>query len=110
MTVPVPWAALILIAAAYRIWRLLAEDTILTRPRRWLTNLPADWEEDDPIPDDYRIGLANFISCPACFGFWIALAIWLIWEVTPFWTEVFSMPLAISAGLIVFRSKLDPPD
>lgn len=109
MTVPGPWAAFILIAAAYRIWRLLAEDEVLTRPRRWVTNLPQDWEEGDPIPDDYRIKLANFISCPACFGFWISLAVWLMWEVTSHWTEVFAMPLVISAGVIAFRSRLDPP-
>jgi hypothetical protein len=110
MAVPSPWAALILVAAAYRLWRLLAEDTILNTPRRRLVNLPLDWEEGEPVPDDYRIGLANFISCPACFGFWISLSVWLLWEANAHWTEVFSMPFAISAAVIVVRARLDPPD
>lgn len=109
MAVPHPWAALIMVAAAYRVWRLFAEDEILTSVRRWVTRLPQDWVEGEPVPDEYRLELAAFISCPACFGFWISLVIWTMWEVSSFWTEVFAMPFAISAGVIVVRSRLDPP-
>lgn len=110
MNVPSPWIALLLIACAYRIWRLIAEDTILNPVRFWVVGLPSDWEEGKPIPKGYRMKLAEFISCPACCGFWISLALWGIWQLTPHWTEVFSVPMAISAFVIVFRHKLDPPD
>jgi len=101
MTVPGPWSALILVAAAYRLWLLLAEDDILVRPRRWIVNLPFGWEEGDSIPDRYRMGLAKFISCPACFGFWIALAIFGLWEISPHRMEVISTPFAISTGIVL---------
>jgi len=45
MDVPSPWVALILLAASFRIWRLLADDEILERPRYWLVRLPRGWQE-----------------------------------------------------------------
>ena len=72
LTVPNWWEALIIGLAVYRLWRLLAEDDILDRPRRYVLRLGADWQKDgDPVPDDYRSGLADFLTCPFCFGAWI---------------------------------------
>lgn len=110
MTVPSPWVALILAAGVYRIWRLLADDEILDRPRRWLVRLPAKWEEGDPIPASYRIGLANFISCPFCFGWWLALATWGVWEANPHWTTIVIFPFALSAAVALIRTNLDAPE
>lgn len=110
MTVPDPWSALILVACIYRLWRLLAEDTILDQYRYQLVGLPTNWQEGDEIPPAYRSGLAQFINCSWCFGFWIGLAVWGVWELVPYWTEVISIPFALSAGVGVIRARLDPPD
>lgn len=100
MSVPGWYVLLLLSAAAFRTWRLLAEDDILDRPRRYVTRLGDRWEKDgDPIPSDYRITLGKFLACPWCLGFWIALAWWGAWQVYPFETEVVSVPLALAALL-----------
>lgn len=106
--VPSVWVTILLLGASYRIWRLLAEDEILDRPRRWLVKLPRDWEESEPIPADYRESTATFINCVYCFGFWIVLVIWGFWQVEPHWTTVLAVPFAISAGVAVWRVRLDP--
>lgn len=110
MTVPSPWVALLLVAGTYRLWRLLSEDTILDRPRRWLVRLPRDWSEGDPIPRSYRSGLAEFITCTWCLGFHISWIVWLIWEIEPHWTEILLIPFAISTAVGIVRVKLDPPE
>jgi len=99
MSVPSPWIALLLLGASYRIWKLLADDTILNRPRHWLVRLPPDWEEGDPLPRDYRLELARFITCPWCLGFHVSWVLWLAWEIEPHWTAIFSVPFALSAAL-----------
>lgn len=110
MDVPSPWIALILVMGCYRIWRLLAEDTVLDVPRKWLVRLPRKWEEGDPLPEEYRLKLAIFLSCPWCFGWWIVLSVWGLWLLSHHWTAVFMTPWAISAGVGITRHKLDPPD
>lgn len=96
--VPSLWAFLLLALASYRTWHLLAEDTILDRPRRALLRL-GDWRTaGDPVPDTYRTDLGEFIRCPWCLGFWIATAWWAAWLV---WddTLVVAVPFALSAVL-----------
>lgn len=107
MSVPSPWIALLLLAASFRIWRILADDDIFERPRRWVVRLPRDWEEGQMLPEGYRIGLAAFITCPWCLGFWVTIAVWLAWQASPHWTEVLSVPLALSAGVGIIRKNLD---
>ena len=82
--------------AVFRIFRLIGEDTILDTPRAWLVRLPKDWEEGDPLPEDYREKLAEFITCPWCCGFWLALLWWGAWELWPEWTLVAATPWALS--------------
>lgn len=97
MSIP-SWYELVLLAlAAFRLWRLLAEDDILDRPRRYVTALPRAWKPNDPLSTNYRNGLAAFISCPWCLGFWVVLALWGAWEVWPHAVLVVSAPLAVSA-------------
>jgi hypothetical protein len=89
---------LLLALAAFRTWRLLAEDDLLDRPRRYVTRLGSGWEKDgDPVPAGYRIGLGKFVACPWCLGFWLALAWWAAWQAWPHATEVAAVPLALSA-------------
>lgn len=96
--VPDWWELALLALAAYRIFRLVADDTILDRPRRWLLRLDPAWEQDgDFTGNDYRLGLALFITCPWCIGFWIGLAWWGAWLLESHWTLVAATPWALSA-------------
>lgn len=108
--IPEPYELILLALAAYRTWRLLAEDFILDRPRRWLLRL-GKWEKDgDPLPKGYRAKLAEFFNCPACFGFWISLGWYIAWVIFPYETLVAATVGAISALVIYQRHKLDPPE
>ncbi len=81
MNVP-DWYALVLLGlAAYRTWRLLAEDDITDKARRYVTRLGPKWQQEgDPIPDGYRFKAMQFINCPWCLGFWAAAAWWGLWQ------------------------------
>ena len=93
-------AALILALAAWRVWHLLAEDLILEPVRRYVTRLPDDWEEGDKIPSSYRENVAEFINCPFCLGFWVALG-WVgayaLWPDATLWVAA---PFALNAAAI----------
>lgn len=116
--IPEPYQFVLLALIAYRVWRLVAEDDVLERPRRWLVRLPYTWEEGQKIPDAYREKWALFITCPWCAGAWVSLGVYAIWVATlgdgPHSTEDFvigaGMWFAISASVGLIRSKLDPPD
>ena len=80
MTVPA-WYPLILLAlAAYRTYRVAATDTILDTPRARLSERQLE-----------------FVQCPWCLGFWIAVAWWGAYEITPHWTLVVAVPFAVAA-------------
>lgn len=50
--------------ASYRIWRLLAEDTILEPFRLWLP----DWD-----------WIGDWLYCPWCSGSWVAFGLtWIV--------------------------------
>lgn len=96
------WFAFVMLAAAaFRTWKLVADDSILDRPRAWLLRL-GDWEPGDPTPSGYRSRLADFITCPWCAGFWIVVAWWLAWWAWPAAAVWFAVPWAMSAvvGLV----------
>ena len=87
MSVPDWWEALLLALAAWRVFSLLAEDTILDRPRRYVTRkLDPKWE--------------LFIECPRCAGFWVVVAWWAAWSLEPKWTLIAATPWALNAGVI----------
>ena len=113
---PVPelphwWWVLLLSFASFRFWRLLAEDTILDKPRRKLLRL-GDWQEDDGeqnLPDDYRFEWGIFLTCPYCAGFWISGIALGLYSLLIEWHGVFAFLVcwfAISA-LVAFWAKLD---
>ena len=84
---------MLLALAAWRIFQLIAEDTILDGPRRYVTaRLDAKWE--------------LFIECPYCAGFWIAVAWWAAWQVNEHWTLIVAVPWALSAGVIAAAKLL----
>ena len=90
--VPGVWAFALLALATFRTWKLLAEDTILDRPRAFLIRSEA---------------VSEFVSCPWCFGFWIALAwadAWINW---PHGTLIATIPFALSAVLAIVAMLAD---
>lgn len=105
------WYELVLLAlAAYRLWRLLAEDDILDRPRRFVLRLGVEWEkEGDPVPADYRGAWALFLTCYWCMGAWCAIAWWLAWQIAPQETLVVAVPFALSA-LVALVARALPSD
>lgn len=96
--VPGPYALVLLAVASYRLWRLLAEDDIVDRPRRWLLGL-GDWKVGQPAPESYREKLADLLTCPWCLGFWIAVGWWGAWLLEPEWAVFAAVPWALSAGV-----------
>jgi hypothetical protein len=68
--IPSWWEFLLLSLAIFRLYRLIAEDTILDRPRRYLLRLDPNWrQEGDEEGDRYRAEWGYFITCPWCLGF-----------------------------------------
>lgn len=111
MSIPDWWGFTLLALAAYRTWRLVAEDDILDRPRRWVLRLGRDWEKDgDPVPDGYRVKWGLFLTCPWCAGFWVTVLWWAAWQVTERWTLIIAVPFAASAVVGFLRVNLDPPE
>lgn len=106
--VPGWWEALLLALAAYRTWRLTAEDDLLDRPRRWVLRLGSEWKrEGDPIPPDYRAAWAEFLRCPWCAGAWIAALWWLGWLLAGDWATMIATPFALSSAVALIRENLD---
>jgi hypothetical protein len=102
------WFALLLLAlAAYRLFRLIGEDTILDRPRAWLLRIPVDYKDGDPIPDAYREHLGLFLQCPWCAGFWITLGWWAAWWEWPHASLFAAAPLALSTIVGLTAKNLD---
>ena len=98
MKIPNWYELILLAAAAYRLWRLLALDDIFDRPRRWFLRLGDTWEKDgDPVPDSYRAGWAEFLLCPWCLGAWLSLGWWIGFQAWPHAAVVVAVPFAISA-------------
>jgi hypothetical protein len=96
------WYELALLAlAAWRVFHLIAFDDILDRPRRYITRLNKSWRhEGDATGEQYRAGLARFLTCPFCLGFWVSVAVWVAWLVFPTETLWVAVPFALNAGLI----------
>ena len=104
MTVPDWWGFVLLGLASFRIWRILAVDKVFEPVRDRVFRL-ADHKPDSP-DDRYRYSLDEFVSCPWCFGFWIVLGWWGLWQVWEFGFYVASVPLALSTA-VGFLAKWD---
>lgn len=106
--IPSPFESLLLALAVFRVFRLLAEDTILDGPRAWLLGVPG-WKPTghETPPEGYRDGLATFLTCPYCAGFWLCLAWWALWLLSPWWALTVAVPFALSAAVGLVASRLD---
>jgi hypothetical protein len=105
--VPEWWEFVLLALATFRVFHLIAEDTILDRPRRKLLRLAKDWEEGDDFGDEYRLKWAIFITCVWCLGWWIGLGWWGLWLLFGDWTLVAATPWALSAVVAAIAVALD---
>jgi hypothetical protein len=106
MSIPNWYEFALLSLAAYRVFRLLSEDTVLDRPREYVVGL-SGWTEGRPTPPGYRVRLAEFLLCSSCFGFWISVAWWLAYQLWEFGTVVAAVPFAISTVVIGVASLLN---
>jgi hypothetical protein len=87
--IPEPYELVLLALAAFRVWKLVADDRILDRPRDWLI---ARMGGDSPR----AVYWSDFLVCPWCAGFWITLAWWGAWYAWPD-AVIVAVPWAISA-------------
>lgn len=93
MQVP-SWYELILLAlASWRTWVLVSRDDILNRPRRYVTL--------------NRKRTGEFLDCPYCSGFWIALAWWGAYELWPHGAVVVAGAVAVTALLPLIEKLTD---
>ena len=72
--IPSAYQFVLLALAAFRLWKLLADDRILDRPRDWLL------DRLDTRRGKTKWG--DFIVCPWCAGFWVSGAVYAGWLVT----------------------------
>ncbi len=96
---------MLIAAASYRVWWLLAEDVILDWPRRKLLRL-GSWQDPEPPPFGYRRKFGEFLTCPWCFGFWIALAWWAAWLLWEGWAVVVAVPFALSVVVAFLNAAM----
>lgn len=112
MRTPDWWEFALLALAVFRVYRLIAEDTILDRPRKWLLRGPLDtWEKEGDDPgDDYRLDLGIFITCYWCLGFWLSGVALALYCLVVEWLGVFSFLVcwfALSATVALIAKNLD---
>ena len=74
---------MLLALAAWRTYVLVSRDDILDGPRRYVT--------------EGRYRTLEFIDCPYCLGFWIALAWWGAFELWPHGTPIAASAVAVTA-------------
>lgn len=123
MTVRIPdaWQFVLLALAAYRIYRLIARDTI-TEPLRAAISYPDEENvslDDDPkdrilikgvdydLPKGWRVYVATLIRCPWCAGFYVSVGTWLLWDIWPRQVLFAATPWAIAAVLGLAKKNLD---
>lgn len=121
MSVPTAWEFVLLALAAYRVYRLIARDTI-TDPLRDVVSYPdatavtLDRQgvhvemAGGPPPAEgspLRVYVATLIRCPWCVGFYVSLAVWILWECWPHAIIVGSVPFAIAGAVGLIAKNLD---
>jgi len=96
MKIPNWYELLVLGLAVWRTFQLLAFDEI-AQPLRGRLLRMGNWrEEGDPVPENYRVEWAKFITCPYCAGTWTALAWWGAWQLSQHWTMVVASLAALA--------------
>lgn len=118
---PDAWAFLLLAAAIFRTYRLVAADTITARWREYLTGYMDTGHESKrmtppwrrPNPDHTRAtlgqhkGFRTFLACRWCSGWWISVAWWVAWLAFPAATLLIAVPFALSTVSALVSKNLD---
>jgi uncharacterized protein DUF1360 len=121
-SLPTPnwWQATLLGLASFRVYRLIARDTLTEPVRAAITYgddeavaLADDPEEKlevvggDEQPKTWRVYLSTLIRCPWCLGFYVSVAWWLLWAQWPRPTLFAATPWAIAAAVALLAKNLD---
>lgn len=122
MRTPDAWTFVLLALAAFRVYRLIARDTI-TEPIRAKLTYP-DGEavalDDEPCAfglwlrgadgqrKSWRVYASTLIRCPWCAGFYVSVAWWGAWALDPRLTAFLAAPWALSAAVALASKQLDP--
>lgn len=101
MSIPNWYAAALLALAAYRTWSLIAEDEI-TSP--WRARLD-DWASGK-WGSTRADKIFDFITCPWCTGWWIAIGWWGAYQLWEHAALVAAVPFALSVGVGALASVL----
>jgi hypothetical protein len=106
--IPSPWEAALLALAGFRLWKLLAEDAILDRPKEALLRRIRDAEPPFKWGGPGRYAHWNeFLGCPWCLGAWLVGAWWLWWLAWDTGALVAATPFALSAGVGIAAATHD---
>ncbi len=89
-----PWQFALVSLAAWRTFHLLAFDSILDPARDMFYNV-------------HEGRTSDFVSCPFCLGFWVALAWVAAFWLEPHWTVIAAVPFAVSAALAIVQLIAD---
>lgn len=88
---------IVLTLGAWRVWRIISTDTVLDPIRDRILG-PSSLAGG--VTHYRRKKLAEFVGCPWCLGFWLALGAFAAWH---WWSKddsvLIAIPLAASAGL-----------
>lgn len=96
---------LVLILGAYRVWMLIAKDTITQRLRARLLGYD-DTGKRNRWPNPHK-SIAELVHCPWCAGFWISLAVAVAYHEWPRGTFWVMLPFAVSAGVALISVCFD---
>jgi len=84
----------LLVLAAWRVWKLIGDDVIFDRPRAWLIDALVNARPPFKTGGERRAAYwSDFLSCPYCLGTWCFVIWWGAWMLAPDVT-------LISAGVI----------
>ncbi len=97
-----PWQFALVSLAAWRAFHLLGRDTITDPIRRWFA-VEAETDEMEAR----RQAFFDFLACPFCLGFWVALVWVAAFWLEPHWTVIVAVPFAVSAAVAVVQSVAD---
>lgn len=120
--IPSWWQAAVLVLAVFRINRLIGWDDFppVARVRMWAVGadlvapssvnramgitageVEEEWRYRRPL-------LARMIQCPYCLGFWVSLAVYVWWVLSPTSCLYAAAPFALNAAAALVASHLDP--
>lgn len=94
MSIPTWYDLVLLSLAAFRSWKLIAEDAIFDRPRLWFVGRVPKW-------------MVELIECPWCLGLWLGLAWWAGWQLWPKGAIIAASAFAISVLVGVLGEVTD---